>query len=279
MTARNLVHAAAALALAAAVPAQAAIEPYTTGNGELFFNLYDATGTPVSFFYDLRPRTGFNSFRLNDFLPGGRATATRTRLEWVIDDQTPGFADFKRIANVQEQSSWQWNVVAGDSTGNPNVASNHRYLTTSTANLATIRTQSNTNLIGFNTTAPYVTAINAASPAVADASGIVVDTAGATSGYFGEGFQDNWLVKAVFDSTAPVGQEMDFFLLFNRPAATAGVTQFENAVGGDAKWNFEAIGGGAYRLSYSVPMSAPGTLAALAGGLGLLALTRRNRRK
>jgi hypothetical protein len=280
----------AALALVAAAPANALVQTYSSGNGELLFNLYDPTGTPVSFYFDLKPRAGFGSLAINDFLPRGAAdpdgtgpsvpgiaTRSQTRLTWVIDDSVAGFSDFKRIADVQQQSSWKWNVVAGDSTGQPTGNQAHRYLSTTQAPLSQVQTQSNTNLVGFNVTSAYVNAVNAASGADADASGIVLDTAGLTGGYFGEGFQDNWLVKAVFDSTAGVGEEMDFFYLFSRPSSTAGAIQFENRRGDDATWKFEDIGNGAYLLSYSVPVSEPGTLAALLGGLGILGAARRRR--
>lgn len=92
----------AALALAAA-PSQAAIAPATTGNGELFMSVYDATAK-VSYTFD----TGVF---MDDFFVWGQQDSGSQRF-WEISD--PNWADFLSRVNV---ANLRWAVMAGDSSG------------------------------------------------------------------------------------------------------------------------------------------------------------------
>ena len=91
-----------ALALAAA-PSQAAIASSTTGNGELFMSVFDATAK-VSYTFD----TGV---LMDDFFVFGQQDSGSQRF-WQIDDAN--WTDFLSRVNV---SNLRWAVMAGDSSG------------------------------------------------------------------------------------------------------------------------------------------------------------------
>lgn len=284
---------AAAAVLAGATPASAQIAPYSSGNGELFFNIYDPVGTPISFFLDLRPMAGApsNTFTLNDFLPAGApaqagfaapgtVTTPGTTFSWIISNATAGWQTFKDTAGTTagDKAAWRWNVVAGDSTGQPTGNHAHRYLSTSKAALSLVDDQSNTNLVGFSAgTASYITAVNNATVGVVEPSGAIADSAGLTSGYFGDGFQDNWGAKAVFNSTAGLGESQSFYYLHSRAASLAGAIQYQNAIGA-ATWRFSELGNGDFQLTYLAPVPEAEQWAMMAAGLALLGVFARRRR-
>jgi len=281
-----------ALAVTAAV-AHADINPYSSGNGELFFNIVDPNGSPVSFFLDLSPvagaTLGSGTFALNDFLPSGAAavagapapgtvTAPGTRYSWIINNSTPGWSDFRTTAGIEDIGSWRWNVAGGDSLGSTagSATETHRYVSTTQAPIGTVQTQSRTNLIAFNTTEAYITNVNAVDGGLADGSGNVVGPA--ATGYFGQGFQPNWLGKAVFDSTAEVGDSQNFYYMFIRPATNAGVIQYGNAIGA-ASWTFERLNENDFELTYAAPVPEPEQWAMMAAGLALVGALAKRRRK
>ncbi|MDP2027808.1 VPLPA-CTERM sorting domain-containing protein [Sulfuriferula sp.] len=260
----------AAMAFAVTGQAFAAIAPGSTGNGELFFSIYDSVAQ-TSYVRDLG--IDMNTFIANGSTPGYSKTFTADALLT---------STYGNLSNA----NLLWNVAALDSTGGT-VVGGQRYLSTSNTALATIQNTVNGNLTsGFNAVNDYV---NATNTRVGDLDNTANNSYSATAAdgfaYFGSGFMNNWRGKASFDSTAAVGQSLGFFALqasstfgLNKIGA-AGTTQFGNA-NGNAAWTLASNG----TLSYSVPAPAavplPAAVWLLGSGLiGMVGVARRKSAK
>lgn len=92
---------AAAIALVAASGANAAIDNGAGGNGELFFNIWDATGS-----YTRSLETSIDSFQ------SALGAAGNLNLSWTADAT---FASF--LAGVASPATLKWNIVATDTAG------------------------------------------------------------------------------------------------------------------------------------------------------------------
>lgn len=92
---------AAAIALVAASGANAAIDNGAGGNGELFFNIWDANGS-----YTRSLETSIDSFQSQLGAVGN------LNLSWAADATFTSF-----MASVVTPSELKWNVVATDTTG------------------------------------------------------------------------------------------------------------------------------------------------------------------
>jgi hypothetical protein len=92
---------AAAIALVAASGANAAIDTGSTGNGELFFNIWDANGS-----YTRSLETSIDSFQSQLGAVGN------LNLSWTADATFTSF-----LAGVANTAALKWNVVALDSSG------------------------------------------------------------------------------------------------------------------------------------------------------------------
>ncbi len=95
---RQLMPLAASLAIASA---HAAIDEGTFGNGELFFNIWDAT---QSYTFDLN--VTIDAFQTQLANAGG------INLSYALDDKYAAF-----LAGVADPSALRWNVIANDTSG------------------------------------------------------------------------------------------------------------------------------------------------------------------
>lgn len=283
---------AAALAMSSA-PAFAAIDNFGTGNGELFFNVYDPVAR-VSFVFDLTPTTGApsGSLNLNDFLPNyytgnaayrsnlttaaitgattGAASAMETPgtlLRWTLT----GLNDWSSFVSASNPANWRWNVVAGDGTGSQGTsvpASAQRYLTTGQAigmvdNITT--TQMNNSMRTRDGT--YINLLNGKNTSEpADYSDF--NSAAVTGDvYFADTFGPSWGIAGGPDSTVAFGQSSFFYYVTGRAATNVAVAQYGNAAGA-ATWQMALdTTTGEYYLQYTAPIPEPGNWAMLAAGL------------
>lgn len=253
----------AAMTVAVAGNAAAAIAPGSSGNGELFLSVYDTVAL-TSYTRDL-------GIDMNTFLTNG-STAGYS-LNYAADATlASAFTGFSTNANLL------WNVAALDSTGGT-IVGGQRYLSTTNASLATIKTTSNSKLTGgFSLVNDYVNAVNGVDvDSTTNNSSVHASVDGYS--YFGNGFMNNWRGKASFNSTAAVGQSLGFFAL--QASSTSGLsgisaTQFASA-DGNATWALGTNG----TLSYNVPAPAavPVPAAAWLFGSGLIGLVGVSRRK
>jgi hypothetical protein len=213
--------------------------------------------------------------------------------DFIAAGSTPGYsqnftADALLTATYGNLSNPNllWNVAALDSTGGT-VLGGQRYLSTTNASVAQIGLTSNSLLtVGFKVVNDYVTATNGAD---LDFTTNKSSTATAADGYayFGSGFMNNWQGKASFDSTAAVGDSLNFYKLqatttfgLDKLSKNAtGVVQFGNADGA-ASWTLASNG----TLSYSAPAPAavplPAAVWLLGSGLiGMVGVARRKAAK
>ncbi|MBU1690479.1 MAG: VPLPA-CTERM sorting domain-containing protein [Gammaproteobacteria bacterium] len=173
----------------------------------------------------------------------------------------------------------RWNVVALDDTGSG--LNGQRYLSTTNDTLTNVKKQTNSNLTQFKLVNDYVSSSNnlgtQVGPVSTNGSNVSVTTGG--NDYFEISSGNKWSNKAVFDSTALVGDSLGFFYL--TPSSTSGlskasVTQF-GSVDGAATWTLASNG----NLSYSVPapvaaVPVPAALWLLGSGLiGMVGVARR----
>lgn len=139
--------AAAVVMAAAATGAQADIVTGTTGNGELFFNIWDANGS-----YTRALDVKIDTFQSNV------AAAGNVDMMWASDNL---LSSWLASADV---STLKWNVVASDAVGA------NRLLTTYTAPEMAATQQSDTiRTAGLNVTT-FLTAVNSIMPNTAGAS-------------------------------------------------------------------------------------------------------------
>ena len=296
-----------AMGMAVSGIASADIDNFTTGNGELFFAVYDPVAR-VSFGLDLPLPTAGNfnlpsgdtinafqldadsTFNLNHFLPEGPASVggfpvagtvvtPGTEFMWHIDRSSPADTS-SSWARFLDQSAagggspdvWKWGVFAGDNTGAQATPDRIRYLSTLQAGSteAGIEAQQTVSgLAAFNVTETlYISAANNLT-IVGDKDFFAVNPSNA---YFGQGFTDTWKGNAKFNATNLLGVAADFAYLTGGPSG-AQVTIFQNG----AKWNFAANDDGGYDLVYTVPVPEPGAWAMFAAGVILVGSIARRR--
>ena len=125
----------AALLLALALPSTAAIAPGSSGNGELFLNVYDPTAK-VSFAYDIGIRMGEtvpvngiataqDGFFVQGQLDGGSQTFWNVSRNGTADNTI-----FTKFLSLVSASNLFWSVVAIDSAGSTATVGDFRLFTT-----------------------------------------------------------------------------------------------------------------------------------------------------
>lgn len=249
--------------------AQAAIDQADTGNGELFFSVWDATRA-TSYTLDL----GLN---LNDVTLAGVATQQGTIYSFSADALLTQFLADTVTANG-DLNDLIWNIGAGDSTGIS--AGQKRALYTGNFTEAQMETNSS-NVFGnaLGNMNSQISQLNTQSThnVVADGSNV------ATQG--GDPDDDNayaglatWGVSAGglsnVNTTGHVGDALNFWFVQNGSSGLVKVSAFQ-FMGelGAAMWTFASDG----TLTFAAPVPEAETWALL--GLGLVGLGFYTRRR
>lgn len=293
-------HIAASLLLLTAGAAQAAIAPGSTGNGELFLNVYDATAK-VSYAMDLGIAMGLSlgsitepdrSRDMNDFLVVAQQEIGHQRFWTVQSDVWSGFLALASEANLR------WSVVAMDAQGGTGANANRLLTTVRQGQEAQVANMTNTQLstgIGSTQGGQYLTTVNSLmrhAPQTdytihGDSYSLSTDNG---NGYYGKAgsLTPTFNGNAPFDASNPVGSSSWFYYLL-RSSSSAGarvtVDEFDN-IGHDGYWGFTKVQGtdatapgydpsspylGKYLLSYTLPVYDVRTTAAFrsfAQGIG-----------
>lgn len=248
----------AAMAFAAAGQASATMD-FSSGDGDLFFSLWDPVAQTS---YTRNLGVDMDSF-LSANAPGstGAVVAPGYSVNFAAD------ATLTNYLATANKSNLVWNIGAGDISGSG--YNGYRFLSTTQADAAAVGSETNTQLKNMapanNVAATIQNTMNNA--------GVSSITATAADGYAYAGnsyYADNWNSQATFDSTAHLGESQYFY--FMTPSSTsafgkASVDQY-GATGAQgfqaATWTLADNGG----LSYGVPaVPEPGTWAMFAAGL------------
>jgi len=248
--------AAAAVMAVAAAGAQADITTGTAGNGELFFNIWDANGS-----YTRGLNVQINSFE------SGLAAAGNLDLSWTADSLLTSWL------STADVSTLKWNIVANDTQGN------NRLLTTYTAPEKAV---TKTNDVIRSAGAATTTFINNVNTVMANTAGASVTVNAASAAYAG---------KSTFNEN--IGGSFDFSnagsLTNNSFASGLGFMRIDALVGGGAKSVYNEYLEGTTAVNVWLDASRtlhigavaavpePESYAMLLAGLGMIGLMARRR--
>jgi hypothetical protein len=285
---------AAAALMAASVPAFAAMQGATSGNGELLLNVryyngaQNSGGDDMSALFDL-------GVTMNDFL-ASKDTAGFS-MNWNLNAANYGtaFADILAFAGANA-ANIEFNIIALDSTDTGAVVGGARYLTTAAVN--TFPALSNSGLNGWSSMDPYVTANNVRGTHATEANGastaVQADGSAINPVYFGVingPIGDTWAGKTTADTTAKLGVAQNFYFLTasslsNTAASSKTLFGFDldgngalSATGTKGnefgKWNVSAAG--VVSFANPVPVPEASTYGMMLAGLGLVGFMARRR--
>lgn len=271
---------AAAVALAGSATAQAAMDNFATGNSSLAFIALDSVGSPISVMMDL-------DFNLDDFLPSNKGAAG-TKIVWDFNHNT---LTVNGMLSTSSQTNWssafntfqasaqagetKWAVIAGDSRSTAESSTPIRYLSTSTAPLATLQNQTKFNLTNFS----QVDALyNANNLLQGNSNGSTATTGAAYVGNTGSfGTAGTWQNKTIgWNAYALEGAAQSLYLLsgdngISSTKALAVQYALDNPTG-PASFHYSS---GVLTYSVPAPVPLPPAVGLLAAGLGLLGTLRR----
>ena len=278
-------HIAASLLLIAGA-AQAAIAPGSTGNSELFLNVYDATAK-VSFTMDLGIEMGLglgaNDGDKDNFLVIAQQEIGFQRF-WTVESTVwTGF-----LAQVSKPNL-RWSVLALDSQGGTGANANRILTTVKQGMEGQIGNMTNTQLstgIGAAQGGQYLTTVNSLmrhAPQTdytihGDSYSLSTDNG---NGYYGKagGLTPTLNGNAPFDASNPVGASSWFYYLLRSSSSAGGkitVDEIDN-LGHDGYWGFVKVEdqdssspfynpgspyAGKYLLSFTMPVFDVRTTAA-----------------
>lgn len=242
--------------------ANAAIQTAGTGNGELFFSIWDNV-SQTSYTRDL----GIN---LNSFTP---AVATALGAPVIF---TPDTTLTTLLAGILPSSfsALTWNVAAMDA------LQANRYLTTGAQTIAA--PASTFTLNQFNDNADtYIANVNDDPGHVNNANGsTVVNAANDANGFAGSAlWGSNWSGNAGFSNSSTIGNSLFFHMLTGGTTSGAAVTsaRYENAFG-DSTWTLSNDGTLTYANASPAAVPVPAAVWLLGSGLiGVVGVARRRR--
>lgn len=251
----------AALGIALAGGANAAITMSSTGNGELFFTVYDVGADTNSAADDRAYVRDLGSLVNGGTMNLWASTTTNPSAILAADKQATGTifsigADanlLSFLSGTTDLSRLQWNIAAVDSSGTD------RLLTTAGA-ISAAQTPTYTQFRTFSTGADiYLAAVN---PALTGESAAYAGTDANISKW-------NSTIggRTAFSNAAGIGGSMGFYLLSEK--ATTGTTtlatvqQYMANPSTAMQWTLGNDG----TLTYAAPVPEPGTWAMLAAGL------------
>lgn len=250
--------AAAVVMAAAASSSFAAIDAGATGNGELFFNIWDASG---SYTRDLN--ITISSFE-SQIAAGGSLNLS------FAQDAT--FTSFLAGANA---ATLKWNVVAGDSV-NP-----LRILTTYTAPEVAPLTDNNTKAASTNVR-NFATAVNqviGANDSVAVNSGSAAYAGNATAGKFGIKLGS----VLNFDTTGTLANNSFAsglgFMRINALTTGTAPSVYNEYMDGASAVNVYLDANKTLHIAALAPVPEPESYAMLLAGLGMIGFMARRRNK
>ena len=267
----NKLKAIVALAvLGAASQAHAAIQPGSTGNGDLFLTVWDSVAQ-VSYTKDL-------GASLNAFIATGNTVQT-TSFNFASDANWTSF--LSQVGGVSNPGL-QWNVGALDTTGGIGAGA-QRFLSTSGNTLAQVKAQGNGNVqTGFSTVNNFFTAVNSTGTHATLTDGSSVNAAAdLVDAYSGTWYGNNWNNKAQgWTSAGSLDTSLNFFYISpssNAPASKATVTQFGDAVTGNmGTWTVTSAGVATYSVAAVSAVPVPAALWLLGSAMvGLVGVARR----
>lgn len=289
-------------AMAASVPALAAMQGATSGNGELLLNLryyngaQNAGGDDMSAVFDL-------GVTMDDFLANRNTPGFN--MSWNLNAANYGnaFSTILAFAGANK-ANIEYNVIALDNTDSSAIVGGARYLTTAAVN--SFPALNNGNLGGFDGMDGYVTKNNLRGTHPTQANGastaMQVDSSSANPVYFGSvGGQvgDTWRQKTTADTTAKIGVAQNFWFLTTAAMDPLDLTIVEGATAASkiafgvdldgngslsatgalgnefGKWNVTADG----MVSFANPAPVPeaSTYGMMLAGLGLVGFMARRR--
>ena len=263
------------LGLAIAGGANAAIDQSATGNGELFFQLWDNNGTADK--ADDRNYVRDLGTLSNGAVAGGKLNnwATTAATPVLAADkllpQTGGIFSLGADANLasflagtSNMAGLRWNITAVDSAGTD------RFLTTSSG-IAAAQLPSYTMFRGYASQADIFLGTTTA---IGSNESIVLNGAAAGISVFG----GNVGGKSTFTTDGAVGDQLGFFMLYEKATSgtgTAFMNQYKDAAGTALTWQFKNDGSLTYAVA-AVP--EPESYALFLAGLGMIGAIARRRR-
>lgn len=272
----------AAVLLALALPSTAAIAPGSSGNGELFLNVYDPTAK-VSFAYDI-------GIRMTDFFIQGQPDGG-TQTFWNVSRS--GDADnaiFTKFLSLVSASNLLWSVVAIDSDGsNANIGDIRLFTTVKQGDESKVAATTNTKLstgIGSTIAGTFFGTVNSTNlVTLGQSTQATSDVASQTdysingssyvvssdpgSAYYGKtaGLTPTYNGNTSFSAANAVGASSWFYYLTRSGSAQGGaviVDEFDNGdglnagSGHDGYWGFAKVNdssspyNNSYLLSYTL---------------------------
>lgn len=231
------------VALMATGNANAAIDDATTGNGELFFTIWDKVAQ-VAYTKDL-------GIKMNDFLPGTANASTNQTFALAGDDYWTSFL------GRADPASTVWMIGAMDST-DPATPGGSRYLSTSSAPVRDIMAQFSVTLNHFSTANSFVLSVTNTGThgTQSDGSSITTSLDGFAYPESG-GIHDmaTWAGHTTgWISTANVNDKLNFYYLTTNNLPRAVVTQYGADANAVATWSVDV---GANTLQYIAATPIP----------------------